>query len=125
MDLNSLLFSFKGRIGRLQYLLAILGVGLTGSMVMLPFLSLAFMLHAEPLTSTFALATVITLGIAMAWAGLALQVKRLQDRDRNWYFILVSLIPFIGPLWLAIETYFVRGTVGDNRFGPDPLAPRA
>jgi len=25
-------------------------------------------------------------------------------------------------LWVFIELYFFRGTAGDNRFGPDPLA---
>jgi uncharacterized membrane protein YhaH (DUF805 family) len=25
-------------------------------------------------------------------------------------------------LWVFIELYFFRGTQGDNRFGPDPLA---
>lgn len=125
MDLQSLLFSFRGRIGRLQYLLSVLGVGVAGGMVMLPLLSFAFILHAKPLAVTLTLIILMTLAIAMTWVGLALQIKRLQDRDRNWYFIFVALIPFVGPLWLAIETYFIRGTVGENRFGPDPLAPRA
>lgn len=125
MDLKSLLFSFQGRIGRLQYLLAVLGVGLVGGMVMLPILSFAFILHAKPLALTLTLLLLIALTIGMTWASLALQIKRLQDRDRNWYFIFVSLIPLVGPLWLAVETYFIRGTVGDNRFGPDPLASRA
>ena len=27
-------------------------------------------------------------------------------------------------LWVFIELYCLRGTTGDNRFGPDPLAGR-
>jgi len=27
-------------------------------------------------------------------------------------------------LWAFVELYILRGTVGDNRFGPDPLAGR-
>jgi uncharacterized membrane protein YhaH (DUF805 family) len=28
-------------------------------------------------------------------------------------------------LWAFVEIYCLSGTVGDNRFGPDPLAKRA
>jgi len=124
MDLKFLLFSFQGRIGRLQYFLAALGAGAAGGLVMLPLLAFVLLSRHSPLALLFAGALAFTLSVAMMWVGLALQIKRIQDRDRNWYFIFVSLIPFVGPVWLAIETYFIRGTVGDNRFGPDPLASR-
>lgn len=30
--------------------------------------------------------------------------------------------PIIGAIWLLIELGFLRGTVGDNQFGADPVA---
>jgi len=35
------------------------------------------------------------------------------------------LIPVIGFIWLAVELMFLKGTSGENRFGPDPLTANA
>lgn len=51
----------------------------------------------------------------------ALSVKRCHDRNRSGWFILISLIPVIGSIWYSIETGFLSGTKGKNRFGMDPL----
>lgn len=56
---------------------------------------------------------------------LAVGAKRCHDRDRTGWFMLIGLIPIIGWLWLLVELGFLRGTVGGNRFGPDPLAEAA
>ena len=55
-------------------------------------------------------------------AGLAVQVKRWHDRGKSGWWVLIALIPFIGPLWAFIETGFLPGTRGSNEYGPDPLA---
>ena len=48
-------------------------------------------------------------------------VRRLHDLDKSGWFLLLGLIPIIGVIILLV--WFVqRGTVGGNRFGPDPLA---
>jgi uncharacterized membrane protein YhaH (DUF805 family) len=54
------------------------------------------------------------------WAGLAVTAKRWHDRDKSGAWTLVFWIPAIGPIWLFIEAALMRGTVGRNRFGPDP-----
>ena len=54
------------------------------------------------------------------WWIAALSVKRLHDRDLSAWWLLVALIPILGPLWLAITLALRAGTPGDNRFGPDP-----
>jgi len=51
---------------------------------------------------------------------LAVFVRRMHDSNRSgwWYFLAftgVGLIPLI--IWLA-----TRGTIGENRFGADPLS---
>jgi uncharacterized membrane protein YhaH (DUF805 family) len=76
--------------------------------------TLAAILLAIPLTVAWSIATM--------WASFALQVKRAQDRDHDWYFLLIQLIPLVGPIWFFVETVCLRGTAGDNRFGGDPVA---
>ncbi|MEJ1967503.1 MAG: DUF805 domain-containing protein [Rhizomicrobium sp.] len=101
------------------------------------------------------------------WSALAVAVKRLHDRNKGaWWLLVFYVLPIIlstprniaiwhavqdgtfialaqqgrtmeigGPiaivaggaasligLWAFVELYCLRGTVGDNRYGPDPLA---
>lgn len=51
---------------------------------------------------------------------LAVSVRRLHDRNRSGWNLLWSFVPLIGGLVLLIW-FCMRGTPGDNRFGPDPL----
>ena len=59
--------------------------------------------------------------VLLNWIGFALYIKRCHDRDRSGWYLLIALIPFVGLLWIWIELGLLRGTVGPNRFGPDPL----
>lgn len=59
------------------------------------------------------------------WSSLAVGVKRCHDRDRSGWFLLIGLIPLIGAIWLIVELAFLKGTSGENRFGPDPLTAGA
>ena len=59
--------------------------------------------------------------LVLAVPQTATAVKRYHDRDKSGWWILVSLIPLLGPLWTAVELGFFRGTIGPNRFGPDPV----
>jgi uncharacterized membrane protein YhaH (DUF805 family) len=52
---------------------------------------------------------------------LAVSVRRLHDRDRSGWWLLINVIPVIGFLFLFYN-YISAGTPGDNRFGPDPKA---
>jgi uncharacterized membrane protein YhaH (DUF805 family) len=86
-------------------------------------------------------------GLAVfSWIFLATAVKRLHDRDRSgWWTIPFFVVPglyeqfsdllpdsnWVLPftlaasilwLWGLVEMFCLRGTSGDNRFGPDPLA---
>ncbi len=53
---------------------------------------------------------------------LAFYTKRLHDRNRSGWFLLILLIPLIGAIWLIIELGFLRGTKGPNKYGADPAA---
>jgi uncharacterized membrane protein YhaH (DUF805 family) len=62
--------------------------------------------------------------LAFLLPGLAVAVRRLHDRDKSGWFFLLILIPLVGAIILLIW-YCQRGTMGPNRFGPDPLGGRA
>jgi uncharacterized membrane protein YhaH (DUF805 family) len=89
------------------------------------------------------------------YCSLAVVAKRLHDRGRSaWWIVVFYFIPgFLNglgtslmsgteqsdsaaiagvlslvalglTLWAFVELYCLRGTVGDNQYGPDPLAGR-
>lgn len=60
--------------------------------------------------------------VLMMWMSFAINIKRLHDRDRKGWWLLVILIPIIGAIGLFVYLGFLKGTEGANRFGPDPLA---
>jgi uncharacterized membrane protein YhaH (DUF805 family) len=53
--------------------------------------------------------------------GIFVQIKRWHDRDKSGWWIFIALIPCVGPIWALIETGFLKGTTGPNRFGADPV----
>ena len=62
---------------------------------------------------------------------IAVNVRRLHDRDMSgWWYLgafIAGMIPLVG--WIISLAYlvlmFLPGTPGPNRFGPDPKDPSA
>lgn len=53
---------------------------------------------------------------------IAVTARRLQDTNRSqWLWLLAITIVGLIPLTIW---FCQKGTVGDNRFGPDPLAEK-
>lgn len=117
-SLGKFLFSFQDRISRYQLWVQFI----------LPYFILeVVVLVIDLLTGMYNVRTGVGLfstifSLLMIWPYLAIQVKRCHDRDRSGWFLLISLIPIIGAIWLFVELGCLRGSVGDNRFGPDPVA---
>ena len=63
----------------------------------------------------------VILSLALLLPGLALDVRRLHDIGRDWYWIFIALIPIAGPIWLLVLECR-EGDRFDNAFGPDPKA---
>ena len=85
--------------------------------------------------------------IPLLWIGLAISAKRLHDRNKSaWWLLLFYLVPAILQgigeqigtagiiltlagfgisIWALVEIGFLRGTVGPNQYGPDPLEGRS
>ena len=108
------------------------------------FVFLAIFVLAVPAVMTMDFATGTPSGLSMLLFGvfgifylamflpmLAVGVRRLHDRNMSgwWYlgFIALSFVPVVGFLAsIAMLVIFcLKGTEGDNRFGPDPLRPTA
>lgn len=75
--------------------------------------------------------------IYLLWAAILVTIRRLHDKDMSgWWVVLmlacygvgsVGLFPIL-VVALVVQIFFFimlvsRGTVGPNRFGPDPLLP--
>lgn len=54
-----------------------------------------------------------------AIAGIALGVRRFHDMDRTGWWCLLDLT-IIG-IFIRLVWFCFRGTIGDNRYGADPL----
>src|SRR5688572_11557184 len=102
--MKDLLFSFKGRVGRQSYWLlnAVILVGVIATIVIDAALMDPAMIEADKgMGIVSALFMLIVL-----WPSLAIQVKRWHDRDKSGWWVLIGLIPIIGPIWTLIENGF-------------------
>ena len=147
MNFGQLFFGFKGRINRGKYWLAILIFVIVG-------LIMATINYiADQALPAQLLGIIVNIGLFIS--GLAVGIKRLHDRDRSgWWLLLFYLLPSLlfgvgaglfvygigeeaasgviggsvlyvlglaALIWAIVELGCLRGTLGPNRFGPDPL----
>ena len=134
MDIVSLLFGFQGRINRAKYWIAVV-------IYMAAMVIVAALAMAAGMALVFFIVAVVVY-IPMVISGIAVGIKRLHDRDKSgWWLLLFYLLPavlswagvaiglnFIFSLaslavsiWAIVELGFLPGTAGANRYGPDPL----
>jgi uncharacterized membrane protein YhaH (DUF805 family) len=150
MSMTDLLFSFKGRLNRKPYWLATIAIIVIVIVLVLGAIIMdedAVIGIVDAPSISGLLIVLLILYIPLAWIGLALAAKRLHDRDKSaWWVIVFYVIPtilnFIGDraggagiilslislgitIWAFVELGCLRGTVGPNRYGPDPLSPTA
>ncbi len=123
--MQSLLFSFQGRVNRAKFWLVHLAMWIVTAVVFGTIFGGAAM-TSDPAAAFEAVGMVPRLVLAvvyvlMVWIGLAIGVKRWHDRNKSGWWILIALVPVIGGLWYLIECGFLPGTAGPNTYGPDPL----
>jgi uncharacterized membrane protein YhaH (DUF805 family) len=58
-------------------------------------------------------------GLALICPSLAVATRRLHDTDRSGWWILISLIPFIGTIILLVFLA-LKGTPDSNKYGAKP-----
>jgi uncharacterized membrane protein YhaH (DUF805 family) len=110
------LFSPHGRISRTQYWLRWALPVFVLSMV----LYILMMATLNTSAGVFFVIIYFIVMLVLVWPNLAILIKRSHDRDWPWPFILLFLVPLLN-FWPLIELLFLRGTIGSNRFGPDPV----
>lgn len=104
-----LLFGFSGRIPRATFW----WYGIL--------LWVAFIVLFVFLDTTFGRASTLVLYLPFVWIAAALAVKRAHDRGKSGFWLLVALVPVIGPVWLFVDLGLLRGTPHENQYGADPL----
>jgi uncharacterized membrane protein YhaH (DUF805 family) len=148
IDWGNFLFSFNGRLNRAKYWLWVLIYVVVAIVVGV----IVYAIDAPMITGILNFAV----GIALLVSGLAIATKRLHDRGKSaWWLLVFYLVPgvLIGVgvglslgsalsggdsglgimgyvlslaglaivIWAFIELGCLRGTVGPNQYGPDPL----
>jgi uncharacterized membrane protein YhaH (DUF805 family) len=144
MDYARLLFSFKGRINRARFLVVQLTLLALWFMVWVKF-SLQFASQWEPWVLSIAMIWINAATTVKRlhdrnrrgwWAVAIFVVNRLSyvyyglffgsyfgvDISTAGQLLLVMLVVALSLLqtWVVIELFFMIGTDGPNRFGPDP-----
>lgn len=140
IDFVDLLFGFRGRVNRGKYWLTFLIYFIVWIVVGI----IAWILSMA--SYWLAAIVVVLVMLVMLYTGIAIGIKRLHDRDKSgWYLLLFYLVPsilegigesisgigfilslasFAITIWAFVELGCLRGTVGSNQYGPDPLEGR-
>jgi uncharacterized membrane protein YhaH (DUF805 family) len=134
-----LFLSFSARISRAQYWLA------TVTLYALMSGLFAVFTDAHARISRVFLAAAGVMFLAICYSKLSISAKRFHDRGKSGWAALFLFAPapiliasellqnellgLLGKMfslgieiWFLVELGFLRGDVGPNRFGPDPLA---
>ncbi len=111
LSVKEILFSFTGRITRKTYWLSLLGV-IAAMFILIVLLGLLGI--GESVLNI----AIVLIYIPVMWMSLAIQVKRWHDRDKSGWWVFISFIPIIGPIWAFVENGCLAGDAGVNRFGP-------
>jgi len=109
--------------------------------------SASFQLDDSDTGALFPRLAALLMTLVFAWFFAVASIKRLHDRNKSgWWMIpfvvapglygqfgdrlgdsyaaaFVGLAVSIAFIWGFVEMYWLKGTHGPNRFGPDPLAP--
>jgi uncharacterized membrane protein YhaH (DUF805 family) len=105
--------NFKGRARRKAYWMFVLFNLI--ALVVLSFIESAIGLSSQNgygiLTGLYTLAIILPL--------IALAVRRLHDTGRSGWWILIGLVPLIGPIVLIVF-YVTDSQPGSNEYGPNP-----
>jgi uncharacterized membrane protein YhaH (DUF805 family) len=140
MDFINIFITFTGRINRAKFWIA----ALIYAAVLVVVAAIVFL---GSVTTASALYSIV--GLLLAISSIGVTIKRLHDRNKSGRYVLLFwlaplalffigfqistmsdfvatalwLIAIVIGVWSFIELGCLRGTIGSNQYGPDPLAP--
>ncbi|MFN3399780.1 MAG: DUF805 domain-containing protein [Ferrovibrio sp.] len=123
------LFRFSGRLNRLSFVTIYLSLFVLTYAASVPMMIGALSGLSEPMRAAggsvlmnflfyVGLGAEVLLGVLMAMVA----AHRCRDINVSGWFGLLSVVPLLG-LVFALIISFIPGTLGPNRYGPDPLGP--
>jgi uncharacterized membrane protein YhaH (DUF805 family) len=115
------ILSFSGRLGRLRYLAYSMGTYLLLLLVMVPTFGASAFMGGEPDVSTIGMLLMAVAYIALIVVWITFAKRRLNDLNRNGWWLLLAFVPFANFL-LTLYMMFFPGTDGDNNYGAVPVA---
>lgn len=111
MDWKFLFLSYQGRIGVKRFWIGRLAVTTVALIVTVAIEVLG--VNNAHIAHTIALLLVL-------YPSLAVDVKRLHDRGKSGWWLLLLLVPILGFIWWMVELGCLKGQVGANRFDAHP-----
>lgn len=81
-------------------ILASIVVAIVGALIHFPFLGAVY-------------------SLAIILPGFAVAIRRMHDIDRSGFWLWIALVPIVGFIVLIVFAA-TPGTIGDNKYGPDP-----
>ena len=103
------------RLNRKRYILRCLVVSTVVSAGMV-----GLALIADRLSGSVITAAAVLLWLMAFVPGLMLTIRRLHDLDKPTWWCIGMIVPIVNFL-LFFSLLFYKGTMGPNRYGPDPL----
>ena len=58
----------------------------------------------------------IVYSLALFLPGIGASIRRLHDIDKTGWWVLISLVPIVGGIWLLV-LQATAGTPGENKYG--------
>ena len=117
-------FSLEGRIHREDYWYYGYGLYWITNTVILLIFFLIFFIVPKLFNFWFTPLFYFLFCLSYGMKFLANKIKRLHDNNKSGSFLLWTLIPILGQLfglYIFITNWFMRGTIGSNDFGDDPV----
>lgn len=105
-----LLFSWRGRLSRPGFWL---GMAVTFALFLIVVALAPDQSQGDATGSPF----IGVFMLAMLWIGTCVSIKRLHDRDRPGWWVLIGLIPMVGMIYLLVELGLLPGTPAPNQYG--------
>jgi uncharacterized membrane protein YhaH (DUF805 family) len=90
-------------------------------LVMVPMFGMSAFMGGEPDISTIGMLVMAVVYIALIVVWIMFAKRRLNDLNRNGWWLLLAFVPFANFL-LTIYMMFFPGTDGDNNYGAVPVA---